>query len=159
DLDLRCPRWLLEWLFSRGGRSTADRTAKTVNNARRAAVLLAGDASLLSTGRANRHYGHGGSGCGYGMNALLCVEGRRGVFCRRVRGLRGGGWAGVAPGQQQWRARVRKVLRLVRMPTAQALAGEVAATLNSWLARGLGLGLVTLVHVVPFQCRMSVLSR
>jgi hypothetical protein len=29
-------RWLLEWLFRGEGRLTADRTAKTVNNARRA---------------------------------------------------------------------------------------------------------------------------
>src|SRR5215467_15553141 len=31
-------RWLLVWLFRREAGSTADRTAKTVNNARRAAV-------------------------------------------------------------------------------------------------------------------------
>jgi hypothetical protein len=41
-------------------------------------------------------------------------------------------------------------------PTAQALPSGAAATLERLLSAGLGLG--TVVHAVPFQCRISGLT-
>src|SRR5215475_11547209 len=55
-------------------------------------------------------------------------------------------------------ARVWKTPPLTKLPTAQALAGAVAATPTSSLPTGLGLGLGTRTHLVPFQCRISVRS-
>lgn len=56
----------------------------------------------------------------------------------------------------QCRMRVLATGLLEVQPTAQALDGEVAATLPM-IAPVAGVGLGVLVQAVPFQCRISVL--
>src|SRR5690348_12038140 len=58
-------------------------------------------------------------------------------------------------GQQQWRARAWDGPVPVKLPTAQALLVEVAATANRSLVEP-GAGLGTRAHLVPFQCRIRV---
>src|SRR6185437_16292554 len=77
----------------------------------------------------------------------------------RVPGLRPGTRAHRAPFQR--RISVRNVIPLVISPTAQALFAEVAVTAASTsLSDGSpGSGLVTRLHVLPFQCRIRVRLR
>src|SRR5262245_28234565 len=59
-------------------------------------------------------------------------------------------------GQQQCRARAWDGSLVRKVPTAQALPAELAATPSRTLVAP-RLGLPTCAHLVPFQCRISVL--
>src|SRR5690348_3577353 len=63
---------------------------------------------------------------------------------------------GSGAGQQQWMARACEGPVPVKLPTAQALLAEVAATASRSLVEP-GAGLGTRVHLVPFQYRIRVL--
>src|SRR5215469_14320343 len=59
--------------------------------------------------------------------------------------------------QQQWRARAWDGSLVRKVPTAQALVEELAATADRLLLAP-RLGLPTCAHLVPFQCRIRVLG-